>query len=118
MRKSTAYFLLTGLIIAFNTNAVMLPSADELDKAINDCETLLIENTNLTSEKLNPSSKYHPSLTLGNELNTDGDLPLTIRYNRITDIYCHGHLDNMGRVFIDATPYQKAQPYNSISTEH
>lgn len=103
--------LVAGLAIQAGAQAVMTPSPAELDRVLEVCEGMLVQQAGVTAEQLNPSSQYYPSVELGDNLDEQAELAITIRYEGIIDVYCKGKLDGKGFVKVDESLYQNGDIY-------
>ena len=103
--------LVACFAIQTGAQAVMTPSPAELDRVLEVCEGMLVQQTGVTAEELNPSSQYYPSVELGDNLVEQAELAITIRYDGIIDVYCKGRLDGKGFVKVDESLYQNGDRY-------
>ena len=103
--------LVAGLAIQAGAQAVMTPSPAELDRVLEVCEGMLVQQAGVTADQFNPSSQYYPSVELGDNLDEQAELAITIRYEGIIDVYCKGKLDGKGFVKVDESLYQNGDIY-------
>ena len=89
------------LFASVSAQAVLTPSPMELDRALEACESLLIESAGYTHEKLNPSPQYNPEVTLGDEKGEG--IPFIISFTGIAKERCHGMLDKKGMLTLNKT---------------